>query len=96
MPVEVDADLSGCATQESLTQDRLNSLKRKSMGGTQIIRHLGRSVVAFRARALIDLLERDGVISRPNQRSRRWKDMHELLKRGPGLQEKGAPARDSS
>jgi hypothetical protein len=39
---------------------------------------------------VIDLLERYGVISPPNRRSRRWKDMHELLKRARKLREKNA------
>jgi hypothetical protein len=42
---------------------------------------------------VIDLLERDGLISTPNRRSRRWKDMHELLKRSPVLREKNSRVR---
>ncbi|HEY2728585.1 MAG TPA: hypothetical protein VGK52_01515, partial [Polyangia bacterium] len=33
-------------------------------------------------------LERDGVIAPPNRRSRKWREIHELLKRGHQLREK--------
>jgi hypothetical protein len=46
--------------------------------------------IPLRIPMVIDLLERDGVISPPNRRSRRWKEMHELLKRARKLREKNA------